>query len=160
VLDQDWTLARGAERFGVSVTTARHWADRYRLQGRVGMVDRSASDVAVDACEPQLLHLLVDRVILHVPYGWHKRPSFLVDRKSLEAEWTFVLRSVSWNCRRRFRAFTLRGPLSGMPGAPTVSQAPMNRVRVSTGNASRISRSVGNDCRLTFGARECADRLR
>jgi transposase InsO family protein len=42
VVDQGWTLARAAERFGVSVTTARRWADRYREHGRAGMADRSS----------------------------------------------------------------------------------------------------------------------
>jgi transposase InsO family protein len=42
VVDDGWTLARAAERFGVSVTTAKRWADRYRVQGRAGMADRSS----------------------------------------------------------------------------------------------------------------------
>ena len=42
VVDKGWTLRRAAERWNCSVTTARRWADRYRLQGRAGMVDRSS----------------------------------------------------------------------------------------------------------------------
>lgn len=42
VVDKGWTLARVAERFGVSVTTAKRWADRYREHGSAGMVDRSS----------------------------------------------------------------------------------------------------------------------
>ena len=42
VVEQGWALRRAAERFGVSVTTARRWADRYRDQGAAGMVDRSS----------------------------------------------------------------------------------------------------------------------
>lgn len=42
VVDEGWTLARAAERFGVSVTTAKRWADRYRSVGKAGMVDRSS----------------------------------------------------------------------------------------------------------------------
>lgn len=42
VVDQNWTLARAAERFGVSVTTARRWAGRYRALGAAGMADRSS----------------------------------------------------------------------------------------------------------------------
>ena len=30
VVDHDWTYARAAERFSVSITTARRWALRYR----------------------------------------------------------------------------------------------------------------------------------
>jgi transposase InsO family protein len=42
VVDKGWTLARAADRFGVAVTTARRWADRYRADGKAGMVDRSS----------------------------------------------------------------------------------------------------------------------
>jgi transposase InsO family protein len=42
VVDHGWPLARAAERFNVSVTTARRWAGRYRVEGRAGLVDRSS----------------------------------------------------------------------------------------------------------------------
>ena len=42
VVDQGWPLRRAAERWNCSVTTARRWADRYRVEGRGGMVDRSS----------------------------------------------------------------------------------------------------------------------
>jgi transposase InsO family protein len=42
IVDDGWPLRRAADRFGVSVTTARRWAGRYRQQGRDGMVDRSS----------------------------------------------------------------------------------------------------------------------
>ncbi|GAA2383611.1 hypothetical protein GSI01S_20_00140 [Gordonia sihwensis NBRC 108236] len=42
VVEDGWPPARAAERFGVSVTTARRWASRYREQGKAGMVDRSS----------------------------------------------------------------------------------------------------------------------
>lgn len=42
VVDEGWTLARAAERFSVSITTARRWADRYREHGAAAMVDRSS----------------------------------------------------------------------------------------------------------------------
>jgi transposase InsO family protein len=40
VVDKGWTLVRAAERWNCSITTARRWADRYRAEGRDGMVDR------------------------------------------------------------------------------------------------------------------------
>lgn len=40
VVDKGWTLRRAAERWNCSVTTAKRWADRYRAQGRAGMIDR------------------------------------------------------------------------------------------------------------------------
>ena len=42
VVEKKWTLQRAAERWNCSVTTAKRWADRYRLQGPEGMVDRSS----------------------------------------------------------------------------------------------------------------------
>jgi transposase InsO family protein len=42
VVVQGWPLRRAAERFNVSVTTAKRWADRYRELGVAGMADRSS----------------------------------------------------------------------------------------------------------------------
>jgi hypothetical protein len=42
VVEDKWPLARAAERFQVSATTAKRWADRYRQQGATGMIDRSS----------------------------------------------------------------------------------------------------------------------
>jgi hypothetical protein len=42
VVEDGWPLRRAAERFQVSPTTARRWADRYRLSGEAGMADRSS----------------------------------------------------------------------------------------------------------------------
>ena len=42
VVDDKWPLRRAAERFQVSPTTAKRWADRYRAEGEAGMTDRSS----------------------------------------------------------------------------------------------------------------------
>jgi transposase InsO family protein len=42
VVDQGWTLARASERFSVSKTTAKRWADRYRHYGAAGLTDHSS----------------------------------------------------------------------------------------------------------------------
>jgi transposase InsO family protein len=42
VVDDGWPLRRAAERFQVATTTARRWAERYRLHGPAGMTDRSS----------------------------------------------------------------------------------------------------------------------
>jgi hypothetical protein len=42
VVEQRWPLRRAAERFQVSVSTAKRWADRYRAHGEAGLVDRSS----------------------------------------------------------------------------------------------------------------------
>jgi transposase InsO family protein len=42
IVDKRWPYARAAERFSVSITTARRWAERYRESGKDAMVDRSS----------------------------------------------------------------------------------------------------------------------
>lgn len=42
VVEDGWPLRRAADRFAVSVTTAKRWADRYRQLGPDGMGDRSS----------------------------------------------------------------------------------------------------------------------
>lgn len=42
VVEDSWPLRRAAERFQVSTTTAKRWADRYRSDGPAGMTDRSS----------------------------------------------------------------------------------------------------------------------
>ncbi|CAG7571695.1 transposase IS481 family protein [Barrientosiimonas humi] len=42
VVEDGWPLRRAADRFNVSVTTAKRWADRYRAHGKDGMQDRSS----------------------------------------------------------------------------------------------------------------------
>ena len=42
VVDDDWPVARAAERFQVSWPTANRWAERYRQVGADGMKDRSS----------------------------------------------------------------------------------------------------------------------
>ncbi|GAA1870598.1 IS481-like element ISMsm9 family transposase [Pseudonocardia ailaonensis] len=42
VVVDKWSLRAAADRFQVSVSTAKRWADRYRLHGKAGMTDRSS----------------------------------------------------------------------------------------------------------------------
>ncbi|MEU8901844.1 IS481 family transposase, partial [Nocardia sp. NPDC048505] len=42
IVDDGWPLRRAAERFQVSATTAKRWADRYRSAGTAAMSDRSS----------------------------------------------------------------------------------------------------------------------
>jgi transposase InsO family protein len=68
VVVEGWTLARAAERFSVSVTTARRWADRYRQLGAAGMDDRSSRP---HRCPHQLLYRTERRIIgLRVSRRW------------------------------------------------------------------------------------------
>ena len=42
IIDQGWTRSAAAAMFMCSPRTAAKWADRYRLEGPAGMVDRSS----------------------------------------------------------------------------------------------------------------------
>jgi transposase InsO family protein len=42
IVDDGWSIRRAAERFQVSPTTAKKWADRYRTDGAAAMADRSS----------------------------------------------------------------------------------------------------------------------
>jgi transposase len=43
VVDRGWTVAAAAASAGVSVRCARKWIGRYRLEGLVGLRDRSSA---------------------------------------------------------------------------------------------------------------------
>ena len=59
VIDR-WSLRRAAERFSVSQTTAKRWADRYRRLGETGMSGRSSRP----HCSPRRTPSRVERRIL------------------------------------------------------------------------------------------------
>ncbi len=42
IVDDRWTPSTAAKMFMVSPRTARKWAERYRAEGRAGMLDRSS----------------------------------------------------------------------------------------------------------------------
>ena len=42
VVEEHWKVAHAARFFGVAWKTADRWAERYRTQGKAGMVDRSS----------------------------------------------------------------------------------------------------------------------
>ena len=42
VVERGWTYAEAAKMFMVAPRTAKKWADRYRAEGRAGMIDRSS----------------------------------------------------------------------------------------------------------------------
>jgi transposase InsO family protein len=47
VVEQGWTLAKAAEAAEVSVRCARKWVGRYRVEGELGLVDRSSAPLVV-----------------------------------------------------------------------------------------------------------------
>ena len=68
IVEQRWSYARAAERFSVSITTARRWALRYRELGAAGMADRSSRP---HRCPNQLPQRTERRVVkLRVTRRW------------------------------------------------------------------------------------------
>jgi hypothetical protein len=54
-VDQQWPVARAAERYDESCPTAKRWADRYRELGPDGMADRSSRPLRSPHRTPQPL---------------------------------------------------------------------------------------------------------
>ncbi|MBA3348756.1 MAG: IS481 family transposase [Actinobacteria bacterium] len=52
-LELGWTLARAAEAAGVSVRTISKWRRRYRVEGELGLLDRSSAPARVPGRTPQ-----------------------------------------------------------------------------------------------------------
>jgi transposase len=60
VVEQGWTLAAAAEAAGVSVRCARKWVGRYRLEGKIGLLDRpSAPRRVANRAAPERVEAIV-----------------------------------------------------------------------------------------------------
>ncbi|WP_203737957.1 IS481 family transposase, partial [Actinoplanes italicus] len=75
VVDDEWPLRRAADRFQVSPTTAKRWADRYRTHGAAGMADRSSRphhspNRTPRPVERRVLHLRRSQRLGPVRIGW------------------------------------------------------------------------------------------
>jgi transposase len=67
IVEQGWPIPRAAERYDVSWRTAKKWADRYRVEGPAGMVDRSSRPHR----QPNRTPVPVVRKIVHL--RWKQR---------------------------------------------------------------------------------------
>lgn len=81
VVDDGWPLRRAAERFQVSHTTARRWADRYRAHGPAGMIDRSSRPHR----SPRRTPAPVERQVLHLRAKRRWGPARIAGRLGLAA---------------------------------------------------------------------------
>lgn len=60
VVEQGWTYTAAAKMFMVSARTAKKWADRYRAEGKDGMIDRSSRPrTSPTKTSPQLTRRIV-----------------------------------------------------------------------------------------------------
>jgi transposase InsO family protein len=59
VLERGWSLAAAAEAAGVSERTCRKWRDRYLVEGRAGLLDRSSAPGSIPHRTPEELVQLI-----------------------------------------------------------------------------------------------------
>jgi transposase InsO family protein len=81
VVDDGWPLRRAAERYQVSVPTAKRWADRYRQLGEAGMVDRSSRPHR----SPTRTRPKVERKVLHLRRSKGLGPAGIAGRLGMHA---------------------------------------------------------------------------
>jgi transposase InsO family protein len=92
VVDEDWPVARAAERYDVSWPTAKRWADRYRQAGAAGMADRSSRPRR----QPNRTPEPVVRKIAHLRWKQRLGPVAIGDRLGVAAS---TVHAVLTRCR-------------------------------------------------------------
>ena len=81
IVDDGWPLRRAAERFQVSPTTAKRWADRYRESGEAGMADRPSRPHH----SPRRTPAPIERKALHLRATRRWGPARIAGRLGLHA---------------------------------------------------------------------------
>ena len=97
IVDDGWPPSKAAEFFNVSWRTAERWAQRYREEGPVGMIDRSSAR-----------------------HTQHAKTAQPVVRKIVHVRWKQRLGPVQIGARLGVPPRAARGP----PRAPTGSAGP------------------------------------
>ncbi len=92
IVDHGWTPARAAERYDVSWKTAKKWADRYRAEGRDGMVDRSSAPRR----QPHRTPAPMVRKIVHLRWKQRLGPVEIGDRLGMPSS---TVHAVLVRCR-------------------------------------------------------------
>ncbi|HLL34688.1 MAG TPA: IS481 family transposase [Streptomyces sp.] len=81
VVDDGWPLRRAAERFQVSHTTAKRWADRYRQLGQVGLHDRPSRPHH----QPRRTSAAVEDLVIQLRCEYRIGPQRLATRAGIAA---------------------------------------------------------------------------
>jgi transposase InsO family protein len=92
IVDQGWPVPRAAERYDVSWRTAKKWADRYRVEGPAGMVDRSSRPHR----QPNRTPVRVVRKIVHLRWRQRLGPVEIGDRLAMPSS---TVHAVLVRCR-------------------------------------------------------------
>ena len=92
IVDENWDVARAAERYDVSWKTAKKWAERYRDEGPAGMLDRSSAPHR----QPNRTPVPVVRKIVHLRWKQRLGPVEIADRLGLASS---TVHAVLVRCR-------------------------------------------------------------
>lgn len=92
IVEEGWPVARAAERFDVSWSTANRWAKRYRQLGAAGMADRSSRPHRQPTRTPQP----TVRKIVHLRWKQRLGPVAIADKVGLSAS---TVHAVLTRCR-------------------------------------------------------------
>jgi transposase InsO family protein len=92
IVEEDWDIARAAERFDVSWKTAKKWADRYEAEGPGGMSDRSSRPHH----QPNRTPVRVVRKIVHLRWKQRLGPVEIGDRLGMPSS---TVHAVLVRCR-------------------------------------------------------------
>ena len=80
IVDQGWPLRRAAERFQVSHSTAKRWADRYRSGGKTAMTDRSSRPHS----SPTRTPTRIERRVIGLRINRRRGPAWIAFRLGLQ----------------------------------------------------------------------------
>jgi transposase InsO family protein len=92
IVDDEWPIARAAERYNVSWPTAKRWAERYRELGEAGMADRSSRRHSQPTKTPQPLV----RKIVHLRWKQRLGPVGIGDKLGMPSS---TVHAVLVRCR-------------------------------------------------------------
>src|SRR6187455_902258 len=92
IVDENWEVARAAERYDVSWKTAKKWADRYEAEGPAGMLDRSSRPHH----QPNRTPAPVVRKIVHLRWKQRLGPVEIGDRLGMPSS---TVHAVLVRCR-------------------------------------------------------------
>jgi len=87
IVDENWEVARAAERYDVSWKTAKKWADRYEAEGPAGMLDRSSRPHH----QPNRTPAPVVRKIVHLRWKQRLGPVAIADRLGMQSSTVYAV---------------------------------------------------------------------
>lgn len=126
VIEGHWPLRRAAERFQVSPSTAKKWAERYRAHGRDGLVDASSAPRTNPRRTPARRERRILALRFNRRWGPHRIAAHLR-----------MARSTVWKVLNRYR-MPLLGTLDQATGLTVRRQEPVRYEHETPGDLVHI----------------------